>query len=63
MIYTLHDLPYEVRLERLQLTTLETRRLLGVLIKQFQIIQGFVDVDFNTFKISSSTNFRGHSLK
>ena len=35
LIYSLHDLPYHVRLKRLKLTTLETRRLCGNLIEAF----------------------------
>ena len=48
LIYSLHDLPYHVRLKRLQLTTLVTRRLRGDLIKVFKIpvIKGFEDVDY-----------------
>ena len=63
LIYSLHDLPYYVRLKILKLTTLETRRVRGDLIQVFKIIKGFEDVDSNTFfKIASSTNLRGHSL-
>ena len=36
----------------------------GELIEIFKIIKGFEDVDSNTlFKIASSTNLRGHSIK
>ena len=41
-----------------------TRRVRGDLIEVFKIIKGFEEVDFNTFfKIATSTNLRGHSLK
>ena len=55
MIYALHYLPYQVRLETLQLTTLETIRLREDLEEIFRIKE-FVDVDFNTF----STDLKGH---
>ena len=64
LIYSLHDLPYYNRLKRLKITTLVTRRVCGDLIEVFKTIKGFEDVYSNTFfKIASSTNLRGHSLK
>ena len=64
LIYSLHDLLYYDKLKILKLTTLVTTRVRGDLIEVFKIIKGFEDVDSNTFfKIASSTNLRGHSLK
>ena len=64
LIYSLHDLPYYDNLERLKLTTLVTKRVRGDLIEVFKIIKGFEEVDSNIFfKITSSTNLRGYSIK
>ena len=49
LIYALHDIPYHVRLKKLKLNTLETRRLRGDLIEVFKIIKGFEDANYNTF--------------
>ena len=49
LIYSLHDLPYEARLERLQLTMLETKRLHRDLMEVFKMMKGLVYVDFNSF--------------
>ena len=62
--YALHYIPYHVRIKKLKLTALETRRLRGDLIEVFKINKGFEDANYNTFfKTASSTNLRGHSLK
>ena len=57
------DLTYEQRLWRLNITTLEIRRLRGDLIEVFKIVKGFDDVDFRNFFHLSTTGLRGHSLK
>ena len=41
MVYGSNDLTYEQRLRRLNITTLETRRLRGDIIEVFKIINGF----------------------
>ena len=41
MITELHGQTYEQRLNSLNLTTLETRRLRGDLIEMFQVLKGF----------------------
>ena len=46
MVYGFNDLTYEQRLRRLDITTLETRRLRGDLIEVFKIIKGFDKVDY-----------------
>ena len=39
MVYDFNDLTYEQRLRRLNITTLETRRLRGDLIEVFKIVK------------------------
>ena len=63
MVDGFKDLTYEQRLRRLNITTLETRRLRGDLIEVFQIVKGFYNVDFRNFFHLSITGLRGHSLK
>ena len=63
MIPSLRDKPYEVRLNRLNLTTLETRRLRGDLIEVFKIFKGFDDIDLGIFFDLSKSRTRGHCLK
>ncbi|KAJ8019469.1 hypothetical protein HOLleu_41084 [Holothuria leucospilota] len=63
MILELHDLPYETRLQRLNLTTLETRRIRSDLIEVFKIIHGFEDIYPNTFFSFSDSITRGHPHK
>ena len=41
LIFALHDIPNHVRLKKLKLTILETKRLHGDLIEAFKIINGF----------------------
>jgi hypothetical protein len=45
-ISSLKRLPYEERLERLQLTTLEARRLRGDLIQQYKLVHQLDHVNF-----------------
>ena len=63
MVYGLNDLTYEQRLRRLNITTLETRRLGGDVIEVFKIVNDFDNVDFRNFFHLSTTGLRGHSLK
>ena len=62
MIPELHGQTYEQRLNVVNLTTLETRRLREDLIEMFKILKGFdrASLPFATNKLS---NLRGHSLK
>jgi len=59
--------PYEERLRKLNLTTLETRRIRGDLIEVFKIMHGFENIDRNQFfRLSSEVSpheTRGHNLK
>ena len=54
---------YEVRLKLFNLTTLEMRRVRGVLIEVFKILKGYEDVNAQTFFGLSQLCTRGHSLK
>ena len=63
MFYGFNDLNYEHRLRRLDITTLETRRLRGDLIAVFKIIKGFDKVNYLKFFHLSTTGLRGHNLK
>ena len=50
-------------MRRLNITTLETRRLRGDLIEVFKIVKGFDNADYLDFFHLSTTGLRGHSLK
>ena len=64
LISSLRKETYENRIKLLGLTTLETRRLRGDLIEVFKIMKGFEDISWNKlFRMSSSKQLRGHSLK
>ena len=54
---------YEERLQRLGLTSLETRRLRGDLIEVFNIFKGFDNIKYTQFFNVSDTGLRGHKLK
>jgi len=56
-------LTYHKRLQRLQLTTLESRTVRGVLIEVFKIINGFEDVNYKDYFVVSNTGLRGHECK
>ena len=61
MIPELRDLSYESRLLQCGLTTLENRRLRGDQIEVFKIVNGYEDVDRNTFfKLKEGSRTRGH---
>ena len=55
MIIGLRDHTYEDRLKGCRLTTLETTRLRGDQIEVFKILNGFENVDRNTFFQSRKT--------
>ncbi len=63
MIDSFRKVPYEQRLLRLHLTTLETRRLRGDLIEVFKILKGFDDISKSKFFDLTNTCLKGHSLK
>ena len=63
MVYGFNDLNYEQRLRRLNITTLETRRLRDDLIDVFEIVKGFDNVDYLDFFHLSTTGLRGQNFK
>jgi len=64
MIPSVRNLPYEVRLKKLGLWSLEDRRVKADLIEVFKIVYGLSSVKFDTFFEFSPCGWtRGHSLK
>jgi len=65
MVKGLKSLPYETRLKRLGLYSLERRRLRGDLIEVFKILTGKEHIDPSTFfqLTDDTTGLRGHSMK
>jgi len=65
MVLGLKSLPYEERLDRLGLTTLEQRRRRGDLIETFKIMKSIEKIDYrNFFQLADSKyELRGHSMK
>ena len=65
----MRDLPYETRLNRLNIPTLEQRRTRGDMIEVFKILKGYENINPNQFfQLSSDgthtqSRTRGHSLK
>lgn len=59
----MQGLSYCDRLSKLNLQTLELRRLLADLIFVFKVIKGIVIVDKNIFEFARVPGLRGHSLK
>ena len=49
MIPSLKEVPYEIRLKRLKLWTLEDRRVRADLIEVFKMFRGLSVVDIDTF--------------
>jgi len=49
MILSIKEFPYEVRLKKLGLWTLEDRHIRADLIEVFKIIDGLSTVNFSTF--------------
>jgi len=57
------NLSYSKRLKRLYITTLETRRLRGNLIRVFKIFKSFDNIQHSDFFTMASTELIGHELK
>ncbi len=54
---------YEDRLRLLQMTTLETRRLMGDQIEFFKILKSIEPVEKTAFFVVADGDTRGHELK
>ena len=60
----LNKLPYEMRLKKLNLTTLETRRIRGDLIEVYRIMNGIEGIDWKLlFSKAPYDGTRGHTMK
>ena len=63
LVWGLKELSYEEILERLQLFSLEERRIRGDLIQTFKLLTGKENVDYEILFNRSTNHIRGHSLK
>ena len=60
----MRNLPYEIRLKKINLTTLEVRRIRGDLIEVYKILNGFENIDWKLlFTRAKYDGTRGHSMK
>jgi len=65
-LYGFHDMEYPTRLNKLNLQSLEYRRLVADLILTYKIIFGLVDIDLNDYfclKDPDNTRLRGNPYK
>jgi hypothetical protein len=62
-LYGMKYLSYSERLAKLNLETLELRRVKFDLVYLFKIIHGLVGTDCNIFELSHSLVLRGHNCK
>ena len=64
MVQEFKNLSYEDRLERANLTSLETRRIRGDLIEVFKIMKGFDNIEIEKFfRLEGKGRARGHNYK
>ncbi len=63
IIPELRNMPYEQRLNKLKLTTLETRRIRGDMLEVFKIVKGLEGLNASDFFEFSTSTTRGHTLK
>ena len=63
MIVGFKNLTYSERIDRCNLTTLETRRLRGDLIELFKIVKGFEGINISHLNMQFSSTGRGHMYK
>ena len=63
LIPDIANLPYEVRLKRLNLTTLEDRRERGDMIEVFKILKGIDKIQNDFLELDTNPRTRGHALK
>ena len=60
----MRNIPYEDRLKRLGLFSLETRRLRGELVQVFKILHGYDDIDWRElFDIDTTSITRSNGFK
>ena len=64
LVPSIKKLSYEIRLKKLDLTSLERRRTIGDLIETFKILKGMENIDKEQFFEISDTghNLRGHNM-
>ena len=64
LVPSIRHLNYHERLDKLNLLSLEQRRLCGDMIETFKILHGFDKIHADRFfKFSSTTETRGHNMK
>jgi ribonuclease P/MRP protein subunit RPP40 len=63
MISSIKNLPYEARLQHLNLPSLQHRRKRGDMIETYKIMTGKLNIDRNSIFQFNSTNTRGHPFK
>ena len=63
LVSNLKDLPYELRLKELKLSTLAHRRLRGDMIQTFKLVKRLDDCPLENFFTIAHYNKRGHSYK
>ena len=64
LVFGLSDVPYEERLKKLDLPTLQYRRTRADIIQTFKILKGLDNLNISDFFImNTNTNTRGHTLK
>ena len=63
LIPSIRNFGYERRLQKLELFSLETRRLRGQLIETFKILKGINNIDYRNLFTLCQNQTRGHELK
>ena len=63
MVPSLKDLPYEERLSKLGLPTLEARRVRGDMIMMYKCVNGLEKIDRDDFIVRDDGRTRGHEYK
>ena len=63
LIRRIKNLPYEIRLQELQLPTLKFRRIRGDMIEMYKIVSGTYDSSASITPVYSNTQARGHQFK
>ena len=63
LVPEIRDLPYNERLKRLAIPSLQSRRLRGDMITVYKFLKGFDNVDSKQFFARADSTTRGHPLK